>query len=175
MKADRSSSGIVRFRYNPRMRILMCLVVGVACACLTAPVETTPPLSQHEQLLGLWRVVEVQNLDTGEVPPLIPEHHIYTQSHEMIVLAGSDRPKINKSISGMTVEEVMSQQPVGAALYSYRVDGDKLLRTNVTALSAFYEGQTFETEFEIDGNSLVTRDRHAADGQLRQWTMQRVE
>lgn len=100
---------------------------------------------------------------------------MYTRSHEMIVLAGSDRPKINKSLSEMTVDEVMSQQPVGAGLYSYRVDGDKLFRTNITALSAFYEGQTFETEFEIDGNTLVTRDRHVADGQLRQWTMQRVE
>ena len=93
----------------------------------------------------------------------------------MIVLAGRDRPKINKSLSDMTVDEVMSQQPIGAALYRYRVEDDKLMRTNIVALSAHYEGLSFETEFKVDGDTLVTSDRHAADGQLRQWTMERVE
>jgi hypothetical protein len=64
--------------------------------------------------LGLWRVTEIQNLDTGEVQAERNEYHMYTASHEMIVLAGKDRPKIEKSIADMTVDEVMSQQPIGA-------------------------------------------------------------
>lgn len=120
-------------------------------------------------------MVEIKNLDTGEVQQERNEYHMYTQSHEMIILAGRDRPKINKSIADMTVDEVMSQQPIGAGFYRYAVEGEKLMRTNIVALSAHYEGETFETEFEVDADSLVTRDRHAADGALRQWTMERVE
>jgi hypothetical protein len=163
------------FRYNPPMRTLLALVLLGVTACTTPTGDTSVEPSQHQQLLGLWRVVEIENLDTGEVQPANPEHHMYTESHEMIILAGRDRPKINKSISDMSVDEVMSQQPIGAGFYSYRVDGDKLMRTNIIALSAYYEGKTFETEFEVDGDTLVTRDRHAADGDLRQWTMERVE
>lgn len=161
------------------MRTLLVLVLCSVAACSSPPSESLPEAavepSQHEQLLGLWRIVEIKNLDTGEVQPNNPEHHVYTESHEMIVLAGRDRPKINKSLSDMTVDEVMSQQPIGAALYRYRVEGDKLMRTNIVALSAHYEGLSFETEFKVDGDTLVTSDRHAADGQLRQWTLERVE
>ncbi len=153
------------------MRMLLLPILCAVAACSSQPSAPSP----HEQLVGLWRVVEIKNLDADEVQPDRNEYHMYTESHEMIILAGRDRPKINKSIADMTVDEVMSQQPIGAGFYSYRVDGDKLMRTNVVALSAHYEGQTFETEFTIDGDKLITRDRHAADGALRQWTMERME
>ena len=157
-----------------RKRLAFVLLFVAGCSGpATEPVAPAP--SQPEQLLGLWRVVEIKNLDTDAVQPVRNEYHMYTESHEMIILAGRDRPKINKSIADMTVDEVMSQQPIGAGFYSYRVYGEKLMRTNIVALSAHYEGQTFETEFEVDGDTLVTRDRHAADGALRQWTMERVE
>ena len=131
--------------------------------------------SSHEALLGLWEVVEVRDLTTGETRQPRREYHMYTRSHEMIVLAGSDRKKIKKSLSDMTAEEVMSQQPIGAGFYRYEVRDGKLLRTNLLALSAYYEGSTFTTEFEIDGDRLVTRDRHSADGHLREWRMRRIE
>ncbi len=131
--------------------------------------------SSHEALLGLWEVVEVKDVATGRTEPPRREFHMYTESHEMIVLAGSARKKIKKSLADMTAEEVMSQQPIGAGFYRYVVEGDKLLRTNVLALSAYYEGSTFTTEFEVEGDVLVTRDRHAADGRLREWRMRRVE
>lgn len=161
------------------MRKFLALVLLCAAACSGPPAESPAAAaaepSQHEQLLGLWRVTLVTNLDTDEVQPDRAEYHMYTAAHEMIILAGKDRPKIDKSIADMTVDEVMSQQPIGAGLYSYRLEGGKLMRTNIVALSAHYEGETFETEFELDGDRLVTRDRHAADGALRQWTMERVE
>jgi hypothetical protein len=120
-------------------------------------------------------VLEIKNLDSGQVQPKNREFHMYTASHEMIILAGANRPKLQKSLSDMTAEEVMGQQPIGAGFYAYKVEGGKLLRTNVVALSAYYEGRSNETEFEVKGDTLITRDRHSADGQLRQWTMKRVE
>jgi len=160
------------------MRKFLALVFLCLAACSGPPAESSAAVGaqpEHERLLGLWRVTQITNLDTGEVQADHNEYHMYTASHEMIILAGRDRPKINKSIADMTVDEVMSQQPVGAGFYGYKVEGEKLMRTNIVALSAHYEGQTFETEFEVDGDTLVTRDRHAADGALRQWTMERVE
>jgi len=161
------------------MRTLLVPALLLLAACSSpapepvaeAPAEPTA----HEPLQGLWHVLEIKNLDTGEVQPLNREFHMYTASHEMIILAGADRPKLEKSLSDMTVDEVMSQQPIGAGFYKYEMEGDKLTRTNVVALSAHYEGQTFETEFEVSADRLITRDRHSADGQLRQWTMERVE
>jgi hypothetical protein len=75
----------------------------------------------------------------------------------------------------MTPEEVMTQQPIGAGFYEYRVEGGELVRVAQVTLSAYYEGREVHTEFEIDGDTLVTRDSHTADGQTRQWTMRRVE
>ncbi len=126
-------------------------------------------------LLGLWQVVEIKNLTTGKVQPMNREFHVFTESHEMIILAGSDRKKIKKSLSDMSPDEVMTQQPVGAGFYRYRVEGDELVRTARVTLSAYYEGREVHTEFELDGDKLITRDRHSADGNLRQWTMRRVE
>lgn len=146
-------------------------VVGAAVFVSLAGAE--PP--SHESLLGLWEVVEIRDLTAGRVQPKNREFHVFTPSHHMIILAGNDREKIAKSLSDMTAEEVMSQQPIGAGFYRYEVDGDHLVRTNVVALSAYYEGKTFRTEFHVDGDTLTTKDSHAADGHIRQWTMRRVE
>ncbi|MEZ5354592.1 MAG: hypothetical protein R2762_18320 [Bryobacteraceae bacterium] len=127
-----------------------------------------------EGIEGLWEVESVRNVTTGKMQPKVPEYHMYTATHEMIILAGANRPKLKKSLSDMTPEEVKSQQPVGAGLYRYRVEGRKLIRTNLKALSAYYEGRVVETEFELSGDKLVVRDRHSADGNLREWTMRRV-
>jgi hypothetical protein len=126
-------------------------------------------------LQGLWKVVSLDNLTTGAKEASNRQYHMFSASHHMIALAGEGRPKLSKSFADMTAEEVRSQQPVGAGLYSYKRQGGKLIRTNILALSAFYEGKTFETEFEIKGDTLVLRDRHAAGGDLRQWTLERVE
>ena len=101
-------------------------------AALIAALLVSPALAEdsaHERLLGLWEVLEIKNLDTGKVQPKNREFHMYTESHEMIILAGHNRKKINKSLSDMTAEEVMSQQPVGAGFYKYEVKGDHLIRT----------------------------------------------
>ena len=146
-------------------------------ACASAPPAETAddPHWRHRQMLGLWQVTDIRNLTKDEDQPHQREYHMYTAGHEMIVLAGPGRPKLAKSMSDMTAEEVMSQQPVGAGFYSYVIEGDKVTRTNIAALSAFYEGRTVVGEIEIDGDTLIYRDDHSADGDLRQWTMKRVE
>jgi hypothetical protein len=145
------------------LRSIAVLSLLAALAAAAAPPEPKEG-SPHQQLLGLWEVLEIKNLDSGQVQPKNREFHMYTASHEMIILAGANRPKLQKSLSDMTAEEVMGQQPIGAGFYAY-----------VVALSAYYEGRSNETEFEVKGDTLITRDRHSADGQLRQWTMKRVE
>ena len=133
------------------------------------------PLTYGADLTGLWKLVSLKNLRTGQAEVVGRQYHMFSKSHHMIVLAGENRPKIEKSFADMSAEEVMSQLPVGAGFYRYRQDGDALVRTNVMALSAYYEGKTFRTEFELEGNRLVLRDSHAADGHRREWKLQRVE
>ncbi len=149
-------------------------VLAVATVLLIAlPAPAEPPADG--QLLGLWEVLEIKDLTADKVQPQRREFHMFTASHEMIILAAEGRKKLAKSLSDMTADEVMSQQPIGAGFYKYRVEGDHLVRTNVVALSAFYEGRTVQTEFRIDGDTLVTTDSHSADGHVRRWTMRRVE
>ena len=100
---------------------------------------------------------------------------MFGETHQMVILAGEDRPKLTKSLSDMTPEEFQSQQPIGAGLYRYELDGQKVVRTNVVALSAYYEGRSFPGELEVSGDTLVLRDSHSADGDLREWTMRRVQ
>ena len=134
------------------------------------------PAADSADLIGLWKVLSIQNLTTGKMEPAGRQYHSFTESHHMIVLAGQGRKKIQKSFYDMTAEEVMSQMPVGAGFYRYRREGGVLIRTNIMALSAYYEGKTFQTEFEVTSSRLVLRDSHAAaDGHNREWTLVRVE
>ena len=123
---------------------------------------------------GLWEVTSVKNLATGEMQPHRREYHLFGETHQMVVLAGENRPKLAKSLSDMTAEEFLTQQPIGAGLYRYEAEGGSITRTNVAALSAYYEGGTFPGEIELSGDTLVLRDSHSADGDEREWTMRRV-
>lgn len=153
------------------MRLPLALILA---ACLLA--VSAPLFAADNPLIGLWRVEKIKNLATGEVAEPHREFHMYSASHEMIILAGKDRPKLTKSLSDMTAAEVMSQQPVGAGFYEIKfVEPGVLSRTALVTLSAFYEGRTVRTEYELKGGRLITRDAHSADGQTREWHMVRVE
>ena len=151
------------------MLLRTSLILLVLCVCAGAE----PPAASG--LIGLWEVVEVRDLTAGKVEPKRREYHMFTASHEMIILAGEARERIKKSLADMTPEEVMTQQPIGAGFYEYRVEGDTLVRTAQVTLSAFYEGREVHTQFDLKGDTLITRDDHPADGHMRQWTMRRVE
>ena len=148
------------------------LAAAMAALLPAAHLGAEPAASPLE---GLWEVISITNLTTGKVQPKNPEYHMYTATHEMIILTGEDREKIKKSLSDMTAEEVMSQQPIGAGFYKYRIEGGELIRTALLTLSAYYVGRTVHTEFELNGDSLTIRDSHSADGQRREWKMRRVE
>ena len=124
---------------------------------------------------GVWEVTSVRNLTRGEVQPHRREFHLFGRTHQMVVLAGEGRPKLTKSLSDMSPEEFQSQQPIGAGFYRYELDGERITRTNIAALSAYYEGRVFPGEIEFDGDTLVLRDSHSADGDEREWRMRRVQ
>lgn len=131
--------------------------------------------AEAARLRGLWEVTSVRNLTKGELQPPRREFHLFSDTHQMVILAGENRPKLPKSLSDMTPEEFQSQQPIGAGFYSYQLEGEKIVRTNIVALSAHYEGLSFIGEVEAAADTLVLRDRHSADGDLREWTMRRVD
>lgn len=158
------------------------LLVGASAVALRNSGPAEEPVVDRSQtrsdaggIQGLWEVTSVQNLTKGEEQPLRREYYLFGESHHMVVLAGEGRPKLDKSFSEMSPEEIMSQQPVGAGFYRYTVSGTKLERTNVLALSAYYEDRTFPGEVRVQGDTLVMRDSHSADGDEREWTMRRVE
>lgn len=126
-------------------------------------------------LAGLWEVTSIRNVTKGEPQAHGREFHLFSDTHQMVILAGEDRPKLPKSLSDMSPEEFQSQQPIGAGLYRIEVEGNRIVRTNVVALSAFYEGRSFVGEIEVGADSLVLRDSHSADGHTREWTMRRVQ
>lgn len=150
---------------------VVAAILGAFLAASGCSVSGSP---EEAGIQGLWEVTSVKNLTTGEVQPHRREFHLFGETHQMVVLAGENRPKLAKSLSDMTSEEFQTQQPIGAGLYRYEATGGSITRTNVVALSAYYEGGTFPGEIELSGDTLVLRDSHSADGHEREWTMRRV-
>lgn len=155
--------------------VVIGLCAGVGVSKLGAPEPEAKPASAPGELVGLWEVVSVRNLTKGEDQPHRREFHMFGPTHQMVVLAGEGRPRLDKSFSDMTPEEILSQQPVGAGFYRYEAADGKIVRTNIAALSAYYEGRSFEGRYEVSGTTLALRDSHSADGHEREWTMRRVE
>ena len=145
-------------------------------ALISCGTAGAPAVAPEAGIQGLWEVTSVRNLTKGEDQPYRREYHQFGDTHQMVILAGEDRPKLTKSLSDMTPEEFQSQQPLGAGLYRYEWDGQKkVVRTNVVALSAYYEGRSFPGELVLSEDTLVLRDSHSADGDEREWTMRRVK
>ena len=156
--------------------VLLCALALVSCGGAPEAAPAPEPAAPEPGIQGLWEVTSIRNLTKGEDQPHNREYHQFGDTHQMVILAGADRPKLTKSLSDMTPEEFQSQQPIGAGLYRYEWDGEKnVVRTNVVALSAYYEGGSFPGELELSGDTLVLRDSHSADGNEREWTMRRVK
>ena len=71
------------------------LAVALSALLTTARLSAEPATSSLE---GLWEVLSITNLTTGKVQPKNPEYHMYTATHEMIILTGKDRKRIKKSL-----------------------------------------------------------------------------
>ena len=168
------ASGATRLT-GPRARSLAVVALS-ALALISCGAADEPAAASEAGIQGLWEVTSVRNLAKGEDQPHRREYHQFGDTHQMVILAGEDRPKLTKSLSDMTPDEFQSQQPLGAGLYRYEWDGEKkVVRTNIVALSAYYEGRSFPGELVLSGDTLVLRDSHSADGDEREWTMRRVK
>lgn len=124
---------------------------------------------------GVWKVTKIVNLDTKEETDPGNMHYIVTKRHIMTVGGKEDRPVIEKNFADMTADEILSQLPAGGGFMEYVIVDGKIHRTTKFALSELFEGKRIQTEFEVDSESLVFRDNHHADGQLREWHMVRIE
>ncbi len=157
------------------LTLITGILGGLVLCYWILPRRNESAVAAEPKIEGLWDGTSVRNLTQGEYRPRRREFHLFGQTHQMVILAGEDRPKLSKSLSGRSSEEFLSQQPIGAGLYRYERDGEKIVRSNVAALSAYYEGRTFIGDLEFAADTLVLRDSHSANGHKREWTMRRVE
>ena len=155
-----------------RLIVLMISCVWIGACSQNKPGEQEKSLNP---LQGVWKVVEERDLSTGIVEQSMPAYQIFTERCQMVLSAEKNRPKIEKSFKDMTQAEIRSQLPVGAGFLEYHIEGNHIVRTTKIALSAYYEGQVYKTEFEIRGDTLILRDSHLADGHTHQWTLLRLE
>ena len=126
-------------------------------------------------LVGVWRIEKVVDLETNETSTGFISHYVITPSYLMSIGGAPDRPSIPKNFDMMDCQEIMTQLPAGGAFMKYRVEGNKIIRTTIFAMSAYYHGKTFETQFELVEERLVFRDDHITDEHVREWHMVRVE
>lgn len=96
-------------------------------------------------------------------------------AHQMVILPGEGRPKLSQSLTDTSLEEFQGQYPIGAGLDRFELGGEKIVRTNVAALSANYQGGALIGALGLSVDVLALRDSHSADGPKREWTMRRVE
>ncbi len=129
----------------------------------------------RSELEGVWKVVRIENLDTGEKSDPGNTHYVVTKRHIMTVGGKDDRPVVEKNFADMSPDEILSQLPAGGGFMEYEIVDGKIHRTTQFALSEFFEGNLIVTEFEVSEGRLLFRDDHHADGQLREWHMVRVE
>lgn len=152
---------------NPKLPLALTVLL-LACGCS----QTEPPSSP---ISGVWHVDEVVNLVTGDSTDPENSHFMITDSHIMNVGGKEERPIVKKAFADMSPEEILSQLPASGGFFNYEIKDGNVHRTNKFALSELFEGMYIVTEFETDGATLVFRDDHHADGQMREWRMTRVE
>ena len=75
------------------------LAAAMAALLPAAHLGAEPAASPLE---GLWEVISITNLTTGKVQPKNTEYHMYTATHEMIILTGKDRKIIKKSLPSLS-------------------------------------------------------------------------
>jgi hypothetical protein len=106
-----------------------------------------------------------------------PDHyyHTFSHSHHMIFVAGNNREKIKKNFWKMTPEEIKTQLPTGGGFLKYEIKGNKFYSTYISAMSAFYEEVQIVDEFEFIGDTLIHRNDHYLDGDMRVWKLIKME
>lgn len=151
---------------------LTFLLFACALSGLLLPACTQ---EKTHSLNGVWKVTKIVNLDENSETDPGNMHYIVTDSFIMTIGGKEERPVIDKNFANMTPEEILSQLPAGGGFMDYEVKDGKIHRTTRYALSEYFEGKLIVTEYEVTEDTLVFRDDHHADGQLREWHMLRLE
>lgn len=134
-----------------------------------------PATDKRSEIQGVWKVSKIVDLTDATESDPGNSHYMISAKYIMTVGGQEDRPIVENNFALMTYEEILSQLPAGGGFMEYEIVDGNIHRTTRFALSEFFEGKLIVTEFELNGDSLVFRDNHHADGHLREWHMVRVE
>lgn len=161
----------------------LLLAFGLLFSCNQAPggkgTENTANDSISEKrnpLLGTWRVVSTLNLTTLQKEEESKNYfHVFSEDYHMILVTPEERPKVYKDWDEMTEEEIKSQLPIGGGLLKYEIRGQAIYSYYVSAVAESYKGTRVIDEFEFRGDTLVHRNDHYSDGQMREWKLVRMD
>lgn len=153
------------------------------CSCKEGPespsnqnTETDSISEQGNPLLGTWKVVSTLNLTTLKKEEETENYyHVFSEDYHMILQTPENRPKVNKDWEMMTDKEIKSQLPIGGGLLKYEIRGQAIYSYYVSAVNERYKGARVIDEFEFRGDTLVHRNNHYSDGQMREWKLVRMD
>jgi hypothetical protein len=139
------------------------VVLALACALFF----TNALVAQsNNPLIGAWERTMLKN-PQGQVtqPPLPPAFVIFSANgyfSQTAIPAG--RPKLNKPVAEMTKDELVARfQNVEARRGTYKIDGKKLTRTDVSTANSVREGAEQIQLFRIEGDTLILSTEQGVD------------
>ena len=151
--------------------LIVCVLAITACQCP----DKNQEVKQEPSIVGVWEQISVENLTTGAVDSLANVHYIFTKGYISSIGGAQDRPVIEKNFAKMECDEIKTQLPAGGGFMEYYIKDNKIHRTTIFAMSAYFIGREIITDFELKNDTLTLTDNHHADGNLRRWTFKRLE
>jgi hypothetical protein len=112
---------------------------------------------------GAWEQTSEKNITTGTTAaaPNPPLHVIYLDGQYVQFAAAAGRPKLKEPIdaASLTKEQLLQRSGPGrlqGQYGTYRVSGNTLTRTPISAAAPENEGRQTVSEFRIQGDTLTT-------------------
>lgn len=138
--------------------------------------ETNSLATKTNPLLGTWKVVSTLNLTTLQKEEESRNYfHVFSEDYHMILMTPENRPKVYKNWEAMTHEEMKGQLPIHGGLLKYEIRGQAMYSYYVSAVTEDFKGKRVIDEFEFRGDTLVHRNDHYSDGQMREWKLVRMD
>lgn len=161
----------------------LLLALGLLFGCKQSPEGKSSEITANDSitgqgnpLIGTWRVVSTLNLTTLEKEEESKNYfHVFSEDYHMILVTPEERPKVYKYWDEMTDDEIKSQLPIGGGLLKYEIRGQAIYSYYVSAVTENYKGIRVIDEFEFRGDTLVHRNDHYSDGQMREWKLVRMD
>ena len=112
----------------------------------------------RDPVAGPWEQIEAKNLTTGAATPSAnpPLHVIYSNGYFVQFTAAAGRAKTQTPREKMTREELLDRYQMQGQYGRYRIEGNKLIRTAISAANPTNEGVEIVSEFRIEGDTLIT-------------------